>query len=286
MTHNCIHNFHSSSTPSAADLGGSFISHPGSSSTRSAVDSLSCSDLEVLSSSRERLKKEKIDNALTANQLQFDRLRGLCGRSREIAILKECLSRILVGGKENDDESTTTSSSNSSSNGEETTRTGGNETIEFIENGDKSTQPDESSTSQNGHPHPSRKKQKQLVLIRGQSGTGKSVLALELKAPAEAAGGIFCTGKYDLNHSQPFVGIAAACKEICQRILKLQESSAITFQSIQEQLTTKLGEANIDLLANVVVQIQDIATATKPTQHINHQHQPRQDKEETENKGK
>ena len=65
-------------------------------SSRSLMDGMTITqNFGAITSTKERLQQNKIDNSISANKLQFDRLRGsLFGRSKEIATLNECLSRL------------------------------------------------------------------------------------------------------------------------------------------------------------------------------------------------
>jgi predicted ATPase len=203
-------------------------------------NSLSSTDFEVLVRSSERQKQERINSIITANQLRFDRLRGLCGRDHEIETLKSCLGRLRA-----------------SQPAEVTAAVASAEAV-----------------MGNGFG------QREVVFIHGPSGVGKSAIARELQKPVEQMNGVYCCGKYDLNlHDQPFVGIKQVCNELCQKVAlkdkqeqrrrmrKVSESipadskapSSSSFDdyiSISERLEKEMGEENIEVLSNVVNQIQ------------------------------
>lgn len=62
-------------------------------------------------------------------------------------------------------------------------------------------------------------KREQLVLISGNSGTGKSSLAQSLKEEVMEKGGFFVTGKFDLEQSDiPYAGFTDAMSELCQSL--------------------------------------------------------------------
>ena len=97
---------------------------------------------------------------------------------------------------------------------------------------------------------------RELVLISGQSGTGKTSLAYTLKKGRK--GIIFCTGKYDVTQShQPFVGITSACTQLCTQLL--QSGDETMLGTLRTQLVANLSEEELLLLeTNVIFQLQDL----------------------------
>ena len=61
--------------------------------------------------------------------------------------------------------------------------------------------------------------QKQLVMISGYSGSGKTVLANSLKPMVEEQEGLFVSGKFDLYlRDQPYFAFIVACQQICTAV--------------------------------------------------------------------
>jgi predicted ATPase len=102
--------------------------------------------------------------------------------------------------------------------------------------------------------------ERQLILISGYSGTGKTTLANHaLKRSTEKLGGLYVRGKFDLHlRNQPYSGISAACAEICSAIVTLQNRNPSQFEQLCLQITTELGSELalliqvIPVLANIV----------------------------------
>lgn len=97
-----------------------------------------------------------------------------------------------------------------------------------------------------------------VTLIKGQSGTGKSVLARTLESPATKKKGIFTESKYDAQTSlQPYSGIVKCCSLIVGHILWLEidnvELSAEMRQQIQSELANEL-----DVLLPIIPTLEEI----------------------------
>ena len=94
--------------------------------------------------------------------------------------------------------------------------------------------------------------ERQLLLISGTSGSGKSKLANTLKKPTGNCNGLFVRGKFDIAcRSEPYSGLANACAEICNVILELQTHNRIHATMIGQHLKEEVG-AEIDLLIQVI----------------------------------
>jgi len=64
-----------------------------------------------------------------------------------------------------------------------------------------------------------RRGETRLVLISGESGTGKSALVGELGPTIAACGGYLAVGKFDTSHDQPYVAWSAAIGSYAQQLL-------------------------------------------------------------------
>ncbi|KAL7556634.1 hypothetical protein ACA910_014165 [Epithemia clementina (nom. ined.)] len=94
--------------------------------------------------------------------------------------------------------------------------------------------------------------ERQLVLISGTSGSGKSKLADTLKKPTKKCNGLFVRGKFDIGcRSEPYSGIASACEEICDAILELQMSNPVQAYMICNQIKNEL-KSELPLLIQVI----------------------------------
>mmetsp|Transcript_10758 Transcript_10758/g.20723 ORF Transcript_10758/g.20723 Transcript_10758/m.20723 type:complete len:118 (+) Transcript_10758:313-666(+) len=84
----------------------------------------------------------------------------------------------------------------------------------------------------------------ELVLISGESGTGKSVLAESLRKPVEAAGGLFCVGKCSsADQGEPLSAITSVCKEVCQRIICIARRSTKEIRPYSTRFVTEIGRS-------------------------------------------
>lgn len=63
---------------------------------------------------------------------------------------------------------------------------------------------------------------RQLILISGASGSGKTKLAEQLQKPVERGnGGVFVSGKFDFQQQdEPYSAIGSACRDLCDKILE------------------------------------------------------------------
>jgi predicted ATPase len=241
--------------------GGGTAATVASSSSLASSASSSAKDLEVLRPSSERLKQERINSVVTANQLRFDRLRGLCGRDYEVGTLRDCLGRMAAA--------TTTTTDRPGEEGKGPGIAGRREVVWI------------SGPSGAGKSALAQEMKRPVERMNG--------------------GGVFCSGKYGLNlRDQPFVGITQVCNELCQKVAlrdkqqqqqqqqqqqcRRQEgppdnndvtstSARKEYVSIRERLEREMGEENIEVLSTVVDQIQllvrgsaDIDTSPVPTQ--------------------
>ena len=98
---------------------------------------------------------------------------------------------------------------------------------------------------------------RELVLISGNAGTGKTALASALAKSVKRLRGLYVKGKFDLYlRDEPYSGVAAACREICGRILLMRDDDF--FDNIRDELIDKLGSENLCLLINIVPELAEI----------------------------
>mmetsp|Transcript_29760 Transcript_29760/g.72055 ORF Transcript_29760/g.72055 Transcript_29760/m.72055 type:complete len:1267 (+) Transcript_29760:104-3904(+) len=139
------------------------------------------------------------------------------------------------------------------------------------------------------------RRRRELVLIRGESGQGKSALAMSLQPTVERKySGMFCFGKYSQpntamndetnndnkaaqkshnssSQNEPLAGIVQVCEEICTKLLQMRrnhinKNGDEKFQMIRDQLLERLdGGSNgemVKALAGLVSGIEDILSLT------------------------
>ena len=115
-------------------------------------------------------------------------------------------------------------------------------------------------------------KKKQLIMIDGVSGTGKTSLAFSMKRPIQSQGGIFSSGKFDLELRElPYSGIIEVCNDICTQIIHLSadleeqeistgaEDRALPLLArVREALLSDLGEKQVELLVQLIPMLAEI----------------------------
>eukprot|EP00567_Pseudictyota_dubia_P000302 CAMPEP_0197467456 /NCGR_PEP_ID=MMETSP1175-20131217/65574_1 /TAXON_ID=1003142 /ORGANISM="Triceratium dubium, Strain CCMP147" /LENGTH=936 /DNA_ID=CAMNT_0043003525 /DNA_START=295 /DNA_END=3101 /DNA_ORIENTATION=- len=110
---------------------------------------------------------------------------------------------------------------------------------------------------------------RELLTIKGYSGTGKSTLASALRKPVEELGGLYVHGKFDLfMRDEPLTGVLSACNQICGAILALQRRNPANFEEIKEQISSKLSsELGLILryipMLEEVLSLDEVVSATK-----------------------
>lgn len=189
---------------------------------RSSKRHLIIPDVDVVQSSRERAKEDKIRKALPSTRLQFERV-GLCGRREETRTLKGCLCRMVD--------------------------------VLSIKDLDMSL-----SSAWSDHEETTSNVRRELILLGGESGCGKSALAMQLKHSVEHVHrGTFCVGKYELSKKDvPMLGLIGAATQICQRILPLKDTNRQLFRTIQTELKVLIGDTGLSLLSTAVSDISKI----------------------------
>ena len=98
--------------------------------------------------------------------------------------------------------------------------------------------------------------QRELVLLSGASGTGKTALATTIKDPATRVGGAFVSGKYGIvfRDSQPYSGIALACNELCKVILL----NKAWREQVGKALLENIDKPQLELLQTIVPVLADL----------------------------
>lgn len=97
----------------------------------------------------------------------------------------------------------------------------------------------------------SNTKSRELILISGESGTGKTALAKAIEANHEC---MFISSKFDalFRDKEPFAGISGACREICRELLLIKEVDEDRFLSISAGIEEVLGPDDQSLLATMI----------------------------------
>eukprot|EP00957_Ditylum_brightwellii_P142250 10837327-Ditylum_brightwellii.AAC.1 len=106
---------------------------------------------------------------------------------------------------------------------------------------------------------------KEVVVLSGYSGTGKSALALDLKKRiASMKGrGAFVVGKFGQHHSgEPLSAISKAFGELCHRVILLdnEEEESSICKEIEQALHEELQD-EVHLLARIIPNLNEIITA-------------------------
>ena len=125
---------------------------------------------------------------------------------------------------------------------------------------------------------------KEVVLIGGQSGAGKSSVAVTVKNAAEntdirSGGFIFGEGKFEMNASnKPYAGISRAFGRLCQQLKEADEESV---EAIKMGLHQQLGR-EAELLCNLIPQLEDIMGEASDTIDTSMREDGREDNRESQ----
>ncbi len=113
---------------------------------------------------------------------------------------------------------------------------------------------------------------KQLVLVAGYSGVGKSSLVHEVRRPIVERRGFFLAGKFDqLHRNVPYAALRAAFQQLCDELLS---GSADELRAWKERILARLG-ANAALVVEVVPELEKVIgpqPAAPPTGLVESQH--------------
>ena len=266
------HSFQSSGDGSRTSSSAAYSEAASSALRRKSELSQNNNTARILVSSHERHKKEllrKSTEGFTINKLKISEL-GLIGRDTEQQTLLECLARVSSSNNKSKSSSSSTSTSSSASSAST-----GSDSIG--ENNPATRSSGDSGQSTNT----------ELVLIGGQSGSGKSVLAKSIEQKVLRLGGGFVHGKFENNHhnGEPYTAIGGICREIIGQLL--MESTDIQ-TLVGQKLFDELGNELLEVLINAVPEIDELLiprAATTPTSYNTPQEQSNADRGNNNNTG-
>ena len=116
---------------------------------------------------------------------------------------------------------------------------------------------------------------RQLVLLEGTAGAGKSALAYQLRQTVQQKAGFFIGGKFDQSTQvssspggqgdEPYAAVTMACRELCDALLAHKEDPfregnkwAFTFEEVQEKLHGELEKDVLQVLTTVFPDLMQI----------------------------
>ena len=93
---------------------------------------------------------------------------------------------------------------------------------------------------------------KELLLVSGPSGVGKTVLVQELYKPVTSQHGIFASGKFDqFQRSAPYLAIIQACQSLVRQLLSQSQARITRWQQQLLDAIGRNGQVIIDLIPDV-----------------------------------
>ena len=94
-------------------------------------------------------------------------------------------------------------------------------------------------------------KRRELILLHGPSGTGKTSLSYSLKDTLKRQNGTFVRGKYDVKlKEQPLSGIGNVCNELCREVLYKREPELM--EKIRNELLENIDTPLLDVLETLI----------------------------------
>ena len=106
---------------------------------------------------------------------------------------------------------------------------------------------------------------RQLLLVGGYSGTGKTSLVHEVHKPITARRGFFCSGKFDqFQRATPYFAFLEALRELVDTLLTFEEK---VLAPIRESLEEALGEEG-KVLTNVLPKLEHIIGEQPPIPEV------------------
>lgn len=106
---------------------------------------------------------------------------------------------------------------------------------------------------------------KEMALVSGYSGVGKTVLVRELRKPVMTRGSCFLSGKFDqVNRNIAYSGISQAFRKLIRQILGKSKSK---IQFWKERLLTALGP-NSEIITDMIPEVEKIIGKPAPVQEL------------------
>ena len=96
---------------------------------------------------------------------------------------------------------------------------------------------------------PTTTEKKQVILIAGESGSGKSSLASRAEKQAQ----IHASCRFDpSNKEEHYIAIIACCQETCQRVLQEKSKNETRYHTVCQSIKTELLDIEVHLLSTAV----------------------------------
>eukprot|EP00522_Entomoneis_paludosa_P003753 CAMPEP_0172474942 /NCGR_PEP_ID=MMETSP1065-20121228/69616_1 /TAXON_ID=265537 /ORGANISM="Amphiprora paludosa, Strain CCMP125" /LENGTH=1070 /DNA_ID=CAMNT_0013233135 /DNA_START=32 /DNA_END=3247 /DNA_ORIENTATION=+ len=98
----------------------------------------------------------------------------------------------------------------------------------------------------------------EAVFIDGNSGTGKTALALSMKEEVKRVGGALVVGNHDFAlREEPYSAVAAACQELCKEVK--QSLDTTQFDRLQQEMFQDFDALDLSLLHDIIPATNEIA---------------------------
>ena len=111
--------------------------------------------------------------------------------------------------------------------------------------------------------------QKEMVLLRGPSGTGKTALVDSLaKTMKHNGSGVLVRGKYDLERSkgQPLTALALACNELCLEFLENEHQKLC--EEVAQELRESIDAPLLELLGAIIPRLPILLAEKAPSSDV------------------